>query len=276
MDNALLYKNSLNEHDIAEIRQLQGPIWVVGASGFIGAALFFALREHRQDVYAVSRRTDRSWRLLQVPREAARKQFINLDITQPRAVEQAVQLHRPRTVFNLAAYGAYERQNDGPRIHQVNYLGTFHLLQALFAQGCEAFVQAGSSSEYGLNCQGPREQDELKPNSDYAVSKGATALACLAETLALCAKLPSGYQRDLQLLKAPLFRGIDVAQRSVDIAAPAIDALQFNAANIRIDPAVHAAGEAFALVVSEGLPFRDAYRRIAERFARSGRKESSS
>jgi nucleoside-diphosphate-sugar epimerase/glycosyltransferase involved in cell wall biosynthesis len=176
MDNALLYKNSLNEHDIAEIRQLQGPIWVVGASGFIGAALFFALREHRQDVYAVSRRTDRSWRLLQVPREAARKQFINLDITQPRAVEQAVQLHRPRTVFNLAAYGAYERQNDGPRIHQVNYLGTFHLLQALFAQGCEAFVQAGSSSEYGLNCQGPREQDELKPNSDYAVSKGATAL----------------------------------------------------------------------------------------------------
>jgi argininosuccinate lyase len=104
---------------------------------------------------------------------------------------------------------------------------------------------------------------------------GATALACLTEALALCAKLPSGYQRDLQLLKAPLFRGIDLAQRSLGIAAPAIDALQFNAANIRIDPAVNAAGEAFALVVSEGLPFRDAYRRIAARFARSGRKGSA-
>ena len=37
------------------------------------------------------------------------------------------------------------------------------------------------------------------------------ALACLTEALALCAKLPSGYQRDLQLLKFPLFRGIDIA-----------------------------------------------------------------
>ncbi|MGH8254449.1 MAG: argininosuccinate lyase [Steroidobacteraceae bacterium] len=106
--------------------------------------------------------------------------------------------------------------------------------------------------------------------------RGATALACLTEALALCAKLPSGYQRDLQLLKAPLFRGIDLAQQSLDIAVPAIDALQFNPATIRIDPAVHAAREAFALVVSEGLPFRDAYRRIAARFARSGRKGSGS
>ena len=102
--------------------------------------------------------------------------------------------------------------------------------------------------------------------------RGATALACLTEALALCAKLPSGYQRDLQLLKAPLFRGIDLAQQSLGIVAPAIDALQFNPANITIDPAVHAAGEAFALVVSEGLPFRDAYRRIAARFARSAKK----
>jgi argininosuccinate lyase len=105
--------------------------------------------------------------------------------------------------------------------------------------------------------------------------RGATALACLTEALALCAKLPSGYQRDLQLLKAPLFRGIDLAQQSLGIVAPAIDALQFNPANIRIDPAVHAAGEAFALVVSEGLPFRDAYKRIAARFARSARKGST-
>ena len=102
--------------------------------------------------------------------------------------------------------------------------------------------------------------------------RGATALACLTEALALCAKLPSGYHRDLQLLKAPLFRGIDLAQQSLAIIAPAIDALQFNPANIRIDPAVHAAGEAFALVVSEGLPFREAYRRVAARFTRSARK----
>jgi argininosuccinate lyase len=98
--------------------------------------------------------------------------------------------------------------------------------------------------------------------------RGATALACLTEALALCAKLPSGYQRDLQLLKAPLFRGIDLAGQSLEIVAPAIDALQFKPASIVMDPAVHAAGEAFALVMKEGLPFREAYRRIAARFTR--------
>jgi argininosuccinate lyase len=98
--------------------------------------------------------------------------------------------------------------------------------------------------------------------------RSAAALAGLIEALALCAKLPSGYQRDLQLLKAPLFRSIDLGQQSLGIVVPALDALQFAAARVKIDPAVHAAGEAYALVVKEGLPFREAYRRIAARFTR--------
>ena len=98
--------------------------------------------------------------------------------------------------------------------------------------------------------------------------RSASALACLTEALALCAKLPSGYQRDLQLLKQPLFRGIDLAAQSLEITAAAVDALEFRAERIRIDPAVHAAEEAYALVVAEGIPFRDAYRRVAQRFTR--------
>ena len=98
--------------------------------------------------------------------------------------------------------------------------------------------------------------------------RSASALACLTEALALCAKLPSGYQRDLQLLKAPLFRGIDLCAQSLAIVAPALDALRFVPERIRIDPAVHAASEAYALVVGEGIPFRDAYRRIAAKLVR--------
>jgi argininosuccinate lyase len=96
--------------------------------------------------------------------------------------------------------------------------------------------------------------------------RSAVALAALAEALALYAKLPSGYQRDLQLLKAPLFRGIDQALQSLDIAAAALAALVFRPERIRLDPALHAAEEAYALVLREGIPFRDAYRRIAERY----------
>ncbi|HEX5208789.1 MAG TPA: argininosuccinate lyase [Steroidobacteraceae bacterium] len=93
--------------------------------------------------------------------------------------------------------------------------------------------------------------------------RSATAQACLTEALGLCAKLPSGYQRDLQLLKAPLFRGIDLAQQTLDILPAALDAMRFRPDRIRLDPAIHAAEEANRLVVSEGIPFREAYRRVA-------------
>jgi argininosuccinate lyase len=95
--------------------------------------------------------------------------------------------------------------------------------------------------------------------------RGATASACLGEVLALVQKLPSGYQRDLQLLKAPLFRGIDLAQATLSILPPLIDALEFRPERILLSPGIHAAAEANALVVGEGIPFREAYRRVAER-----------
>ena len=50
-------------------------------------------------------------------------------------------------------------------------------------------------------------------------ASSATALACLDEALMITAKLPSGYHRDLQRLKSPLFRSIDLAVESVDIMA---------------------------------------------------------
>jgi len=99
-------------------------------------------------------------------------------------------------------------------------------------------------------------------------ARSASAQACLLEALAICAKLPSGYQRDLQLLKQPLFRAIDLACATLDILPPAIAALEFHAQAIRLDPAIHAAEEANRLVLSEGIPFREAYRRVAAKLAR--------
>ncbi len=97
---------------------------------------------------------------------------------------------------------------------------------------------------------------------------GAAEQACLTEVLAVVAKLPSGYQRDLQLIKPPLFRGIDLAARTLEILPPAIGAIAFRADRIALDPAIHAAEEAYALVVAEGIPFREAYRRIAQKLKR--------
>ena len=96
----------------------------------------------------------------------------------------------------------------------------------------------------------------------------ATALACLNESLGVTAKLPSGYHRDLQRLKPPLFRGIDLAVETIDIMSYLVSGLEFVPENIRLDDGIHAAERAYQLVQEEGIPFREAYRRIAERYAR--------
>ena len=93
----------------------------------------------------------------------------------------------------------------------------------------------------------------------------ATAQACLTEALGVAAKLPSGYHRDLQLIKFPLFRAIDLALETLAVAPPAIGALEFRPESVRLDPAVHAAEEANRLVVTEGVPFREAYQRVAKK-----------
>jgi argininosuccinate lyase len=90
----------------------------------------------------------------------------------------------------------------------------------------------------------------------------ATAQACLTEVLGITAKLPSGYQRDLQLIKAPLFRSLDICHESLDIMAAAIPQIRFQPERIRLDPDIHAAAEANELVATEGIAFREAYRRI--------------
>jgi len=97
--------------------------------------------------------------------------------------------------------------------------------------------------------------------------RSATALACLVETISVYSRLPSGYNRDLQLVKAPLFRGIDVCSQVLAVVPAALEGLRFLPENIRLDPGIHAAARANDLVVREGMPFREAYRRVAAEIA---------
>jgi argininosuccinate lyase len=99
-------------------------------------------------------------------------------------------------------------------------------------------------------------------------ASSATTQACLAEALMITAKLPSGYHRDLQRLKSPVFRSIDLAIDSVDIMAYVLEGLVFLPENITMDEGIFATAEAYRLVTEEGIPFREAYRKVAERYAK--------
>ncbi len=150
-------------------RNLAGPILILGAGGFVGFNLFQSLRALRPDVFAVVHRLNAGWRLTGAKIPAS--QLLLCDLNYEQSVRHMVDTCRPRTIFNLAAYGAYSHQQNSELIYRTNFLSTIHLLEALKTRGFEAYVHAGSSSEYGLNAAGPSEGDEPVPNSHYAVSK---------------------------------------------------------------------------------------------------------
>jgi argininosuccinate lyase len=128
-----------------------------------------------------------------------------------------------------------------------------------------AFVELPDSFTTGSSIMPQKRNPDV---FELVRGHSASAQASLFEALAIFAKLPSGYQRDLQLLKFPLFRGIDLTLQTLDIMATGVAALQFRPNRIRLDPSLHAAEEAYALVLREGIPFREAYQRIGARYRR--------
>jgi argininosuccinate lyase len=82
--------------------------------------------------------------------------------------------------------------------------------------------------------------------------------------MALKGRLPGGYHRDFQLLKAPLFRGVDRTREMLGMLATAIPQLGVDAERAReaLAPEVFATDEAMRRV-REGVPFRRAYREVA-------------
>jgi argininosuccinate lyase len=91
----------------------------------------------------------------------------------------------------------------------------------------------------------------------------ATIAGALVESLGITSKLSSGYHRDLQRLKAPLFRSIDLAEDCSVIMAHALSGVRFNPDRIELGDELYAAEKANELVVTRGIPFRDAYREVA-------------
>lgn len=147
---------------------------VTGAAGFIGANLTRRLVADGHVVHAAMRPGARPWRLEAVP-ELRR---LEVDLGNGDAVSAAVGKLRPQWVFHLAAHGAYSWQTDASEMARVNVAGTIALVDACARADCEAFVHAGTSSEYGYRDHAPSEEEPPQPNSAYAVTKAAATMYC--------------------------------------------------------------------------------------------------
>jgi argininosuccinate lyase len=169
------------------------------------------------------------------------------------------EVHEPVTAVQLSR-GKAEAQLLFEITLLMQDLGRFAADTLLFYTQEFGFVELPEAFTTGSSIMPQKRNPDV---FELIRGRSASAQACLTEALSICAKLPSGYQRDLQLLKFPLFRGIDLALQTLDILPPAIDAMKFRPDRIRLDPAIHAAEEANRLVVAEGIPFREAYKRVA-------------
>jgi nucleoside-diphosphate-sugar epimerase len=102
---------------------------------------------------------------------------IEVDLSDPDAVRRAVLRERPNVIFHLAAHGAYSWQHDLEQMLAVNVRATEALLQAA-GEVDASVINAGSSSEYGHQDHPPREDELVRPNSHYAVTKVAATHLC--------------------------------------------------------------------------------------------------
>src|SRR5437867_6751282 len=122
-------------------------VLLTGGTGFVGANLARRLLRDGHEVHLLVRPRHTGWRIAEIHGDLALHE-VNLE--EAEKLEGVVRAVRPEWVFHLAAHGAYSWETDLQRIVQTNVLGTMHLVEACLKSGFEAFVNTGSSSEYGL------------------------------------------------------------------------------------------------------------------------------
>jgi len=86
----------------------------------------------------------------------------------------------------------------------------------------------------------------------------------------LVSNLISGYNRDLQLTKGPLFHAYDTTKECVDIMSLILARIEVDEEKclLAITEELSATEEAYKLV-QEGIPFREAYRKVAGKFTKA-------
>ena len=103
------------------IQKLEGPIVVLGGTGFIGSNLVKKLLAVRADVYY-----------------GGRGDALAL-------IEQ----NKPKTVFNCCGCGNNGPSSSSEEIFEANVGLVINALETAFKNGCNTFIHAGSAAEYG-------------------------------------------------------------------------------------------------------------------------------
>jgi len=150
-------------------------IIITGATGFVGSNLTRRLLQDGHRLHLLVRPEYNPWRIQDIRRDV---RLYKVDFSDEQALKGIIRKIRPDWIFHLAAYGAYSWQTDLKQMIKTNIISTINLLEACLKTGFEAFINTGSSSEYGFKNHSPSEKEMLEPNSHYAITKASTTLFC--------------------------------------------------------------------------------------------------
>lgn len=146
---------------------------ITGAGGFVGARLAEHLVESGVRTELMIRPGSDPWRLERLRGHA---EIHEVDLRDSDGVAATLTSARADAIFHLATTGAYSWQNEPRPILETNLFGILNLLETGARVGFDAFVHAGSSSEYGFKDHAPGEDEAPAPNSFYAVAKASATM----------------------------------------------------------------------------------------------------
>ena len=167
------------------LKKISTPILITGAKGFIGSNLLRKLVHEGYKTNIILKSKNKSWRIKDILKKT---NIIVEDLNNFKSINKIINNLKPKTIFHLATYGAYEHQNEIEKIRKVNLDVTINLLKTCSKQGFKTFINTGSNSEYGFKKKPMKETDLLEPNSYYAIFKAAATLFCQYESISK--KLP--------------------------------------------------------------------------------------
>lgn len=127
---------------------------ITGSGGFIGKHLSDRLNAQGFQVIGLKRELFSDFNLL----------------------NESMQEIKPDYIFHLAAYGNHSTQTDEDMTFSANVIYTYLLLRATANLKYKAFINFGSSSEYGKKATSMHEDDILEPITLYGATKGASTL----------------------------------------------------------------------------------------------------
>ena len=187
---------------------------LTGGTGFIGANLAGRLLKEGHEVHLLVRPGCARWRLGGIEPHV---EFHETALDDPGKLSAIISAVKPDWVFHLAAHGAYSWQNDATQMVRTNITGTINLVEACLRSGFEAFINTGSSSEYGFKDHAPAEDEWADPNSHYAVTKASATMFCRYTALSRRVLMPTlrlysvygPYEEAMRLMPTVALRGLD-------------------------------------------------------------------